>query len=205
MDMTVFLEQVRQGAVNSSWLELVAVLFGLASVMFATRENILVYPTGIVNVLIYVYICAIFKLYADMAINAYYFVMSVYGWILWGKGENRPALPITFCSNKERWVAAMFTVISFCIIYFTLVSYTDSDVPVWDALTTSLFVVAMVLMAKKKMEHWIGWILGNIISVPLYLYKGLAFTAVQYLVFTGLAVMGYLLWRKSVGRQNEIA
>ena len=202
MNIPFFWEQVQQGAANSSWLELIAVLFGLASVVYAMKEKILVYPTGIVNVLIYVYICAQYKLYADMAINAYYFAMSIYGWALWGKQPRQTSLAITYSSGKERFLSILLTLLSFVIIYFVLSSFTDSDVPVWDAVTTSFFVVAMVLMAKKKMEHWIGWILGDLISVPLYIYKGLAFTAVQYLVFTGLAVMGYMMWKKTVAERG---
>jgi len=199
MDLLNIVQTLYDNILASTWLEAVAVFFGLLSVWFAKKENILVYPTGIVSVLIYVYICLEVKLYADMGINFFYFIMSVYGWIKWSQIiEGRKTRPITYASLKE-WIIALAGLgIFFIILVFILKNYTDSNVPVWDALTTAIFIVAMWLMALKKIENWLAWILGDLISIPLYASKGLALTSIQFTVFLILAVAGYLEWRKKV-------
>ena len=192
-------DQLLLGASNSTPLELFAVVFGLLSVWFAKKENIWVFPTGLVNVSIYVYICAVSRLYADMSINAYYFVMSIYGWIVWSRrDEKQHHIPITRLSFQETLLFTGIAAGSFAGMFFFLANYTDADLPMWDSLTTACFIVAMVLMARKKIEHWIAWIIGDIVSVPMYLYKGLAFTSFQYLVFLGIAIAGLVAWRKSI-------
>ncbi len=185
-----------------TWLEAIAVFFGLLSVWYARKENILVFPTGIVSVLIYVYICFGAKLYADMGINAYYFVMSVYGWYTWTQVTGKPALPISYNTPFETRMSISILVISFTILWYALSNFTDSDVPVWDALTTSIFFVAMYLMARKKVENWIAWIVADIISIPLYFYKGLILTSFQFLVFLVLAVMGYITWKQQMDAEK---
>jgi len=186
-----------QNLLDTSWLEFVAVIFGLLSVWFARKENIWVYPTGIVNVLIYVYLCFISGLYADMGINAFYFIMSVYGWYRWAhKDASDHQLPISVLSRKEWFYNLGVTVIFFFILRFLLIRFTDSTVPDFDSFTTAIFIVGMWLMAIKKVENWIFWIVGDTLVIPLFAYKGLAFTGVQYLVFLILAVMGFIEWRK---------
>ena len=141
------------------------------------------------------YICLGVKLYADMGINFFYFIMSIYGWIKWSqKIEGKKTRPITYASLKEWIMALAGLVIFFVILVFILKNYTDSNVPVWDALTTAIFIVAMWLMALKKIENWLAWILGDLISIPLYASKGLALTSIQFTVFLILAVAGYLEW-----------
>lgn len=182
---------------NASWIEAVAVIFGLVSVWFARKENILVYPTGIVNVLIYVYLCFHAKLYAEMGINAFYFFMSVYGWYNWGrKDENKHHVPITKLTVRGIVFYTLLTLVIYFILYLVLMKFTDSNVPVWDAAATAIFITGMLLMALKKVENWIAWIIGNSMAIPLYAYKGLALTGIQYAVFLILAVMGWVEWRK---------
>ena len=199
MDTSSFFEIFLQNILNTSLIEIIAVIFGLTSVWFAKKENILVYPTGIVSVLIYVYICFIAKLYADMGINFFYFIMSLYGWYMWTR-KNRASrtLEITRCG----WSGHIFNLLAggamFLILNFILRNYTDSDVPVWDSLTTAIFIVAMWLMARKKIDHWTAWMAGNAISIPLYFYKGLVFTSFQYTVFLILAILGYIEWRRKL-------
>lgn len=198
---SLLLEQVYQ----TTWLEAVAVFFGLLSVWYSKQENILVYPTGIVSVLIYINITLEYKLYADMGINGYYFIMSVYGWYNW-KHTNKAEveqIPVTKNDRSENHLSILFLACSFLLIRWVLITYTDSDVPNWDATTTSFALVGMWLMAKKKIENWIAWIITDIISVPLYLYKGLPFTSFQFLVFTGLATWGYFSWKRSLEQNND--
>ncbi len=196
--MESFLEQFYTNLLGTSLLEIVAVVFGILSVVFARKENILVYPTGIVSVLIYIYLCFFAKLYADMGINIFYFGMSVYGWYMWThkKLDVAETRPITKSSKKENIIGIIAFVVFYVIFYFILNTYTDSDVPQWDALTTSIFIIGMYLMAIKKVENWIYWIIGDFISIPLYIYKGLAFSGFQFAVFLILAILGYLEWKK---------
>ncbi|MDI9355596.1 MAG: nicotinamide riboside transporter PnuC [Chitinophagaceae bacterium] len=181
-------------------LEIFAVFFGVISVWFAKKKNVYVYPTGLINTSIYVYICFSAKLYADMTINMYYVVMSIYGWVLWSKKTQRQngTLAITHNTKIENIKSIFFAFISFVLLFFILEKYTDSDVPFLDSITTSLFFVAMWLMAKKKIEHWIFWIVGDIIVIPLFFYKELYFTSFQYIIFTCIAFLGLWEWRKSI-------
>ncbi len=182
---------------QSSILELVAVLFGLLSVYYSMKINILVFPTGIISVLIYVYITWTVGLYADMFINWIYFVMSVYGWYKWLRpSAGKPQLPVTRSSNRLRLTALITTAASFFIMQSVLRSFTDSTVPTIDAFTTAVFITGMWLMALKKVENWIYWIVGDVVSVPLYFHKELIFTSLQFSIFLILAIMGLLRWRK---------
>lgn len=197
MAVSEFFDLFAQNIVQTTLIEVIAVIFGLMSVWYSMRVNILVYPTGIVSVVIYVYICLIAGLYADMAINFIYFVMSVYGWYNWLRpAENKPQRPVRFATKKQNSIAAIAALISFFAINHILVHYTDSNVPAIDAFTTAVFIVGMWLMAEKKVENWIYWIIGDIVSIPLYFYKGLVMTSFQYTVFLVLAVLGFIAWKK---------
>lgn len=185
-------------------LELFATVFGLLSVWFSMKENILVFPTGIINTSIYVYILFFAGLYGDMSINAYYFAMSIYGWYKWTrKTDDNHFIPIRYSTSKEKLYSVILLVSSFAILSFILKNYTSSNVPYIDAFTTSIFFVGMWLMAKKVIENWILWIIGDLITIPLYIYKGLTITAFQYLIFTILAIAGYLAWKKQINKPKE--
>jgi len=201
--MGEILNQLYSNMLATSWLEAAAVIFGILSVWFARKENIWVYPTGIVNVLIYVYLCFFAGLYADMAINGFYFVMSVFGWYNWTRrDEMQNHKPISALSLKEWVFYLIIVIVSFGLIYFVLSRYTNSTVPIFDGFTTSLFIVGMWLMAIKKIENWIFWIIGDLLVIPLFASKGLVFTSVQYIVFLILAIMGYVEWRKRLADKN---
>lgn len=202
--MELIIEGFKNGLNQMTWLEAVAVLFGLLSVWFAKKENILVYPTGIMSVLIYINICFDAGLYADMGINAYYFVMSVYGWTVWAKKRgNNTHIPISKNNLLENIITVIILITSYFLIHYVLITYTDSDVPQWDAFTTSVAFAAMWLMAKKKIENWIAWIITDLVSVPLYFYKGYMLTSFQFLVFLGLAITGFITWQKSLKIQQN--
>lgn len=188
-----------QNLLSTTPLEFIAVFFGLLSVWYARNEKIMVYPTGLINVGLYVYICLIAKLYADMGINVFYFIMSIYGWYNWGKkDENKKHIPITYCSVKQHITSLVVFFISFAFLYFILKKYTDSTVPILDSLTTAIFIVGMWLQTLKKIENWLYWIVGDLIVIPLFLYKDLALTGIQFLVFLAIAVSGYLEWKKKL-------
>ena len=194
-----------QNILDTTILEFVAVVFGLVSVWYAKQEKILVYPTGIISVIIYVSICFGIQLYADAGINLFYFIMSVYGWYMWTKKSDKPKLKITSNNRKDWLISVGMFILSALIIILLLqffkqddAEYWSTNVPYIDSFTTATFIVGMWLMALKKIENWIFWIIGDIISVPLYAYKGLVFTSFQFFVFLIIAVAGYLAWRKKL-------
>lgn len=182
-------------------LELIGVFFGFLSVWFSKQDNILVYPTGIISTSIFVYILAVYGLLGDMMINAYYFAMSIYGWYIWTrKIDDTHYIPITKTTKKENKIS-IFIFIATLIFVFVVYEFFekwDSWTAYVDTFTTAIFFVGMWLMAKKKLENWIYWIIGDVISVPLYLYKGLVFTSFQYLLFTIVAIYGYRAWKKKL-------
>lgn len=183
------------GLAQMTWVEAVAFAFGVVSVWYEKQENILVFPTGLVNVSLSIYICFKALLYADMGINTYYFFMSIYGWYNWSRKQNGDALHITSCNIGDHLKNLILTTGSFIVLFLGLSNFTNSDVPLWDALTTSLFITAMWLVARKKIENWHFWIVGNLISIPLYFSKGLILFSLQYFIFLVLAILGLLSWR----------
>jgi nicotinamide mononucleotide transporter len=188
---------VELGPFKTSVVEIIAVMFGLASVWSMKKESILAFPFGIINVLVYVYICFISKLYAYAGINVFFALMSVYGWINWSrKGEDDSAVRVSWCSVKELVLEGAALIVFFIVLRILLVKYTDSPVPTWDALTTAIYIIAMWLLARKKIENWIAWILGDTISIGLFAWQHLYFSSFQFLVFTIIAVLGFLEWRK---------
>ena len=189
-------------------LEIIAVIFGFLSVWFSKENKIWVFPTGMISTSIFVYLLLKWRLLGDMMINAYYFAMSIYGWYIWTrKIDETTVTPISRINSKEKKNAIILfitTLVFVFIIYKTFDKWT-SWVAYVDTITTAIFFVGMWLMAKRKIENWIFWILGDIISVPLYLYKGLAFTSLQYLGFTFIAIFGYIAWKKSLHKNLSIS
>jgi len=162
-------------------------------------ENILVYPVGMVNTAIYIYLYLTHGLYADASVNFYYTVMSVLGWSMWAKKqEGHTALMITKSDARDWRNAFVFFAVCYITLLFILIKFTDSTVPQGDAFTSAAAFTGMWLMNKKKVENWIWWIITDLASVPLNFYKHLVFTSFQYLVFLVLAVMGYITWKKKL-------
>ncbi|MCA0932847.1 nicotinamide riboside transporter PnuC [Lutimonas saemankumensis] len=180
-------------------LEIVAVVFGFLSVWFSKQNKVLVFPTGMISTSIFVYLLFQWGLLGDMMINGYYFIMSVYGWYIWTRKVDAshvtPISRTTSLEKKKSGLIFLATIIFVFIVYYYNDKWTGWTAYV-DTVTTAIFFVGMWLMAKRKIENWIYWIIGDVISVPLYLYKGLAFTAFQYLGFTIIAIYGYLAWKK---------
>jgi len=188
-------------------LEIIAVFFGFLSVWFSKNNNILVFPTGMINTSIFVYLLLKWSLLGDMIINAYYFIMSIYGWYFWLKGTNNTVSPISKVSNTDIRIVVLLFISSaaFVSLVYTFFDKWETIVSYIDILTTAIFFAAMWLMAKRKVESWIFWIVGNIISIPLYLHKGLAFTSIQYFIFTVIAIAGYIKWKELYNKQIQTA
>ena len=187
-------------------LEIIAVVFGFLSVWFSKLNKIWVFPTGMISTSIFVYLLLKWGLLGDMMINGYYFIMSVYGWYVWTRKINDTQFtPISKINLREKKISIT---IFFATLLFVFVIYKTFDkwsdwVAYADTITTAIFFVGMWLMAKRKIENWIFWIIGDIISVPLYLYKGFTFTSFQYLGFTFIAIFGYLAWKKNLNKQIQ--
>jgi nicotinamide mononucleotide transporter len=193
------LQEFTDGLKNTSWPEYLAVFFGIASVLFSRKENIWVYPTGIINTVMYTWFCfQWWNLYAEGSLNFYYTVMSIYGWWVWTRKKDGKELPITFNNKKDWSVSISFFFISWGLLFFILKKYTNSAVPWGDSFASAAAYTGMWQMARKKLENWIWWIITNFASIPLYFYKHAVFTSVQYLVFLVLAIMGFVTWRKKV-------
>ena len=189
------------------FFEIVAVIFGLLSVWFSKNNNILVYPTGMISTSIFTYLLFKWGLLGDMMINAYYFIMSIYGWYIWTRKKNNIVTPISKISNYEKKIS-LFIFISSLIFVYGIYNYFDkwgSLTSYIDNITTAIFFVGMWLMAKRKIENWVFWIIGDVISVPLYFYKGLTFTSLQYFIFTIIAISGYYSWKKILNKSNQTA
>ncbi len=187
------------GMQQTTWLEYVAVTFGIASVLYSRKENTLVYPTGIVNTVLYTWFCfSWWNLYAEGSLNFYYTIMSIYGWYVWTRKRAGKVLPITF-NNKKDWIISIsFFFLSWSILFVVLKHYTNSTVPWGDSFASAAAYTGMWQMAGKKVENWIWWIITNLASIPLYFYKGAVFTSFQYVVFLVLAVMGLIEWNKKL-------
>jgi len=197
-------------------LEVIATVFGLLSVYFSIKKNIWVYPTGIISTILFIYIMFVFGLLGDMLINVYYTVMSIYGWILWSKSSEDHIHVEVKKASKNDWnfgSALFFGSLLFVGLIYYFKPFIDNQFSMegvklglyhldWanytDIVTTSLFLVGMYFMAKRNLENWIFWIVADIVCVPMMLYKGLGFTALQYLIFTAMAIIGYLEWKKNL-------
>lgn len=215
-------------------LEFIAATFGVVSVVFAKRENILVYPTGIISTGIYVYLLSQWNLYGDLIINIYYTLMSIFGWYMWSKiiDDEQNHIPIsrtTLIDKIKAFGIFAFTSIFVIFVYryynvmpnhlgfsesldFAYTNLTSGNIddfrmatPFLDTFTTGIFFAAMWLMALKKIENWTLWIIGNIVSIPLYFAKGYGFTGIQYLIFLILAIQAYKQWKKSLDNNLQTA
>lgn len=219
---------------NAIWLDIIlefsAAVFGIASVWFAKKEKIWVYPTGLISTILYIYICYKSRLYGDTIINIYYSLMSVYGWYLWTNISSKAKLEISrtnFLDKLKTIFIFLFTTAFTYVVYIQYemvaihldvnetidlvlsnlgsVAEIKTITPYLDMFTTGVFFAGMWLMAKKKIENWLFWIFGNIVSVPLYFVKGLGFTAIQFTIFLILAIFGYIAWRKKLKNNKKIA
>ena len=200
MDFNTIYQQFIEGMRATTWLEYVAVFTGIASVYFSRLENIWVYPTGLVNTIIYIWLSLKGHLFGEASVNLYYTIMSVYGWILWAKkdAQQHHLVNIQF-SNAKQWVQqllffAVFYAAIFFILSYVKKSFAPGAIPWADAFASATAYTGMWLMARKKVESWIWWIATNLASIPLYFVKHYVFTSVYYLVLLILAVAGLMEW-----------
>ena len=184
-------------------LEFLAFSFGIISVIYAKKENILVYPTGIICTVITVYLLYKAQYFGDMMMNIYYSLMSIYGWWNWSrKTNNQYLVEITRFSKNDISLTTFLFLLTIGITYLVYIyNLSELAIPNYiDIFTSGIFFTAMWLMANKKLESWIFWIIGDIITVPLYAYRGLGMLSLQYIIFTILAIQGYIEWKKHISK-----
>lgn len=205
MTIYEFWQKLLEGLFATTWIEFTAVVFGILSVLYSRAENILVYPTGLVNTTLYIYLSIAAGLYAEASVNGYYTIMSLIGWAMWArKKDGDKVLHITTSSAVEWRQAMLFFGACWAVLWAVLQQFTDSSVPAADGFAAAAAYTGMWLMTKKKLENWIWWIITNIASIPLYFSKGFVFTSVQYLVFLALAILGYLEWQKKLKHAAQL-
>lgn len=195
-----FISQYQNASILQIVLEFLVFVFGIASVVLAKKENIWVYPTGLIATVITTYLLYQAKYFGDMTMNAYYSLMSLYGWYKWTAKTNEPAVKITRTNLREKLIGLGLFGLTMVITYMVYKFFDYIlEIPNYiDIFTSGLFFTAMWYMALKKIENWTLWIIGDCIVVPLFAYRGLGMLSLQYFIFTILAVYGYLEWKKII-------
>ncbi|MCZ2223166.1 MAG: nicotinamide riboside transporter PnuC [Chitinophagales bacterium] len=209
--MNYILAELSKNIQQTFWYEYVAVIAGILSVWYSRKENILVYPVGLINTITYIYLSFKFHLPGEGSVNFYYSVMSIYGWILWTKKDSKnqkKILQVTF-SNRNEWLQQIaFFIVMYVAYYLALTQakkyFFEGAIPWADSFATASAFTAMWLMAKKKVESWWWWIATNIASIPLYFVKTLVLTSLQYIVFLILAIAGLLTWMNKAKNKEAI-
>ena len=207
MNVIEIWKSFHENVIQTKWQEWTSTLFQIGSVWYAKKNNVLVYPTGIIGVLLASYIYYFIAdppLYADSILNVYYFLMSIYGWYNWVQKKNlEDVYPISWCNRSELMNGILLFLASWITIYYMLALFTNSNTLMLDSLVSSSAVTSMWWMTKRKMENWMAWIFSNIIAIPLNFYKGFMLFTLMYLLFLLLAVSGYLNWKKIIGQTSN--
>ena len=188
------------------WIEIFGVLTGILYVILEVKQNRLLWPLGIITSAAYIYIFFSGKFYADMGLQIYYVLISIYGWYYWSMGVSKAAkgeLPVVRINRQQLLLLFLTFALSWTGIYFVLVRFTDSTVPLGDSFTTALAIVATWMLTQKIIEQWFLWIIANVVSIGLYIYKGLYPTVILYVVYAGMSVYGYLEWKRSMNKSLQ--
>lgn len=199
MMIDFFINAYKEASTIQIVLEFIAFIFGILSVWFAKKENVLVYPTGLIATIITSYLLWIAGYLGDMMINAYFSMMSIYGWYKWTKKESsKDNLIISRTTFNEKLTGIVLFFITVFVVFgiYKFFDYKIHKDNYIDIFASGLFFTAMWYMALKKIENWTLWIIGDIVVTPLYAYRGLGILSLQYLIFTILAVSAYLEWKR---------
>ena len=193
--------------ISNNYIELLGLIFGLLYILLSIKQNIWCWPIGFITSALYIYVFFVTKFYADMGLQVYYLIVSVYGWSYWmfgAKSKKQDDLKITKTNVKLGIYLFLATIVLFVIISYVLVNYTDSEIPYWDAFTTAASFVATWMLARKIIEHWIIWIVVDSVSLGLYIYKELYPTVILFAVYTVLAILGYIEWKKELKKKLNV-
>jgi nicotinamide mononucleotide transporter len=198
------------GLLHTGPVEFIAVIAGIVSVWFSRKESIWVYPTGLINTTLYVYLSIKSHLLGEASVNFYYTIMSIYGWWLWSRKDQlsgSPVLSITHNSRKDWQQQLLFVTGAYCILLAALIwakkAFAPEAIPLADAFASATAYTGMWCMAKKKVASWYFWIATNLASIPLYFVKGFMFTSVQFVVLLVLAIAGLISWQQKASRSSE--
>lgn len=197
---SLFFQQLQQ----TSLIEWLAVGFGVSEVLLAKRNHIWLYPTGIISILLSMYLLLKVNLYAELALNLYYLAMSIYGWILWKKRKSQPEVQVSWCNRQEMIIALSISIAGFALLYFVLRYFTDSTVPVLDAFVAATAWAGMWLLARRKIENWVFLNISNIVAIPLLMHKKLLMFAVLTTILFIVAVLGYFDWKKIYKHHSKL-
>jgi nicotinamide mononucleotide transporter len=205
MNFEIIIREFQAGVHAMSWLEIIAALFGAISVICSKQNSIWLYPTGLVSTAIYVYLLSQeqFKLYAEATLNAYYFLMSVYGWYHWAKKDAGPAVPISRATAGDWMITAAITLMGWGLFYYLLSTFSNSDVPLIDGFVSATACAGMWLLAKRKVENWLVLNVSNLVAIPLLFHKRLLPTAVLTIFLFIVAVLGYFSWQKIYNQHKQ--
>lgn len=201
-----FLDTYKNASIVSIILELIAFVFGILSVWFAKKENIWVYPTGLIATIITTYLLYLAGYLGDMMINGYFSIMSIYGWYYWTKNNTETEkLQITRTNFKEKTIGIVLFLITIFVVLgiYNFFDYTINKDNYVDIFASGIFFTGMWFMAMKKIENWTLWIIGDLMVTPLYAYRGLGMLSLQYLIFTILAILAYLEWKKILNNSKS--
>lgn len=199
MELNLLLQQIK----NTSLLEWVAVGFGVTEVLLARKNNVLLYPAGIIGIVCSSFLLIHAKLYAETLLHGYYLVMSIYGWAMWKNRSSSGASQISRSSLKDQKITWSIALGGWVLLYFVLRFFTDSDVPVIDAFVSSTAWAGMWLLAKRKLENWIWLNISNVVAIPLLFHKQLILVSFLTLFLFVIAIFGYLDWKKELEKKHE--
>ena len=191
---------------SANYIEVLGAILGIAYIIFSIRQSIFTWPAGLVTSLLYIIVFFQSKFYADMGLQFYYVFISIYGWYLWFRGnpDNKSQiLPVKRITRNQGIYSSIVTLLIFVLILIILKNFTDSPVPIMDSATTALSIVATYMLARKILEHWIIWIVVDLVSVGLYIYKDLWPTVILFLIYTIMAFIGYREWKTSLKLQSN--
>ncbi len=186
--------------------EICAAALGIISVYLLTKQNWLCWPTGIVMVVMYIFIFYGARLYSDMLLQVFFALMQMYGWYAWtNRSQSVNKLQVTFLSNRQRsyWVGVIIFIA--LLLGYLMKRFTNADLPYLDAATTSISLVAQWWMTRKYIENWLLWIIADVVYVAMYAYKELYATSLLYAVFLVLAILGWYEWKKSYTLRSAIS
>jgi nicotinamide mononucleotide transporter len=185
--------------ISVNYIEFIGTILSLIYLYFSVRQKIWLWLFGILASTLYIYVFFVSKFYADMGLQVYYLIVSVYGWYFWLKGKQETGkIEIKTTNLKTAFVLIIVTIVLFFIIGLFLDYSTDSDIPYWDSFTTSASITATWMLARKHLEHWLIWIVVDLVSMSLYIYKGLYATTFLFAIYTIMAVVGFFMWRKQL-------
>lgn len=202
MHIAEFIEQIQNGFLETSWLERLAVLFGIVQVLLSRKNKISNYFFGIIGICLTISVLYNAKLYAEILLHGYYLIMSVYGLWYWKfRNQSQQQIYITPCSKQDWSIVAGIVVGGYLLLFVFLTYFTDSDVPIMDAFVTSTAWAGMWLLAKRKIENWILLNISNFVAIPLLFYKELYLFAFLTIFLFIVAISGYIKWKKIMSTQ----